>query len=397
MINLEGMVDNGMAMGRRKFFCYLASGFGSFVGTISQANSSGPKSSQTNAYAPWVVLYWMPYDNDLARFGEPIINMLRQGTENTNAIVAVQSDYWGDRQMRRRKIVQGKIEEINILGEDSSNISALSDYLDWAHQQFDADHWAIIVVGHGGHINEISPDDHSTTTKVRTWMEIDQLADTVKDFNQKTGGRVELLFLQNCNKATLEVVYQTRYCAKYTLASQLLLGAPNAYYSSFLDYLNAPPNSGRDVGIAIIEAEDLEMYHTLTLIDNQALHAIPDQLSRVLQAIGHEQLPMISPLKLETHHYFGEQHCDLLAFLQYLSQVNNRGQAELAVFSQFLHSSVITHHQIGGKLYDFLLLTTPNLQQSCGLGLSIPNTAQDIAEYHSLALYQDTELCSLWR
>jgi hypothetical protein len=151
-----------------------------------------------------------------------------------------------------------------VLGEDSSDASAFLAYLDWANRTFEAEHWAVIVVGHGGKINEVSPDDHRTIHRTRTWMRIDQFASAVSNFNRSTSGRVELLFFQNCNKATLEVVYEARNCARYTLASQLTLGAPNYYYEGFLKRLQELSIDGREAAIAIMDSETLDMYHTLT-------------------------------------------------------------------------------------------------------------------------------------
>ena len=166
-----------------------------FAGVVGRdlAFAMSSKSIQAKPHYKWAVLYWMPYDNNLARFGEPIIEMLARGTENSETAVAVQSDYWGDAHMRRRKIIGGAVTEIDIPGEDSSDPSALAAYLDWAHQTFDADHWAVIVVGHGGKINEVSPDDHRINSRTRTWMGVDQFANVVSNFNQLTDGQVELL------------------------------------------------------------------------------------------------------------------------------------------------------------------------------------------------------------
>lgn len=142
-------------MHRRKFCQYLAVGTSCLAVSISTSAALAitPKAKLNH---PWVALYWMPYDNNLSRFGEPIIEMLTSGTQQSTAAVAIQSDYWGAANMRRRQIIGGTITETDVSGEDSSNVSALTDYLDWAYQTFEADHWAVIVVGHGGKINETS-------------------------------------------------------------------------------------------------------------------------------------------------------------------------------------------------------------------------------------------------
>ncbi|MEO1354092.1 MAG: clostripain-related cysteine peptidase, partial [Cyanobacteria bacterium J06635_15] len=274
-------------MKRRDLIRYTILSSTSLAGIFHQnfANAKSFELKAAQSKYRWIVLYWMPYDNNLVRFGEQIIEMLIEGTKNSDAIVVVQSDYFGDVHMRRRIIENGIIEQENLEIEDSSNVDTFSAYLDWAFQTFDAEKWAIIIVGHGGRINEISPDNHGFNRQPRTWMEVDQLAREISHFNRSTDNRVELLFLQNCNKATLEVVYEMRNCARYTLASQFTLGAPNYYYVGFLESLNNSLNNGYEAATAIIDSEHTDMYHSLTLINNQMIRQIPEKLSRLTQII----------------------------------------------------------------------------------------------------------------
>lgn len=355
------------------------------------------KSSQAKSRHKWVVLYWMPYDNDLVPFGEPIVEMLTRGTRNSETVVLVQSDYLGDEKMRRRKLVNGTTHEMNVAEEDSSDVSVFSAYLDWANQTFEAEHWAVIVVGHGGKINEVSPDDHGATRQTPTWMRVDQFANAVSIFNQVTDGRIELLFFQNCNKATLEVVYETRNCARYTLAYQLNLGAPNYYYEGFLKRLQEPSVSGYEAALAIMESERADMYHTLTLVDNKSLEDIPERLSRMIQLILSNRLPASNLSELSTYHYFGEQHCDALVLLGALSRASSQAQNEFTKFADFLRSSVIAYYKTGGEFYGNHQLKDTDSEQLCGLSLYLPETEQAISRYNSLALYQEVDLLGLYK
>lgn len=380
-------------MKRRQFFRSILLGSVGWVGATNchSVNAVKPKFSLDRERHSWVILYWMPYDNDLSHFGEPIVKMLLEGTLDSEAIVVVQSDYWGDSQMRRRQIFQGKTVEIEVTGEDSSDVAAFSAYLEWATQTFVAEHWAIVVVGHGGKINEISPDEHSTTYNIATWMRLDRFSDAVSQFNRSNNGRVELLFFQNCNKATLEVIYEARNCARYTLASQLLLGAPNYYYRGFLAALNDPSVGGREAAIAIMNSERDDMYHSLTLVDNQAVDRIPEKLAPLLREILENPPPNIDRTQLSTYDYFGEQQGDTLLVLRYLSQFSKLAQTEFEQFADFLRSSVIARYQTGGTLLS-RSWNYPNLDKFCGLGLYVPQTPTEASRYSSLALYPTIDL-----
>jgi hypothetical protein len=385
---------------KRKSFCrYLALSSVCFTGVLGRDSCQAvvQSLSMSKSYHRWVVLYWMPYDNNLARFGEPIIEMLLQGTKDSQAVVAVQSDYLGDTKMRRRTLINGVIRETDIVGQDSSNVSAFSEYLDWAYQTFDAQHWAVIVVSHGGKINEISPDDSGSTPPNRKWMRVDQLTNAVSRFNQATNKRVELLFFQNCNKATLEVIYEARNCARYTLASQVQLGAPNYYYNGFLKQLNKPSVKGLEAARAIMESERADMYHTLTLVDNHALQHLTAKLSLLIQALQAERSLAVDLSNLSTIDHANERFCDVLVLFNYSSQNKTSSNNALTEFANFLKSSALAYYKTGGEFYRTRHLTNNDLDNLCGLSLYLPKSIQDASRYSLLALYQSVDLISFYK
>ncbi len=382
-------------MKRRQFVRYLAIGSACTSGIVGTHSSDTImlKSLEPKVYSRWVVLYWMPYDNDLMRFGEPIIRMLAEGTRKSDAIVAVQSDYYGDPRMRRRTLINGTIQELDVAGNDSSDSLALTEYLDWAFQTFDAEHWAVIIVGHGGRINEVSPDDRTSSQKFRTWMRVDRFASEVSRLNQLTNGKVELLFFQNCNKATLEVFYEARHCARYTLASQLLLGTPNYYYEGFLERLKEPSVRGREAAIAIMQSERTDMYYTLTLVDNQAVAQIPEWLSPIVERLSYQNFAEFDRSNLPIVDYADEQYCDLLAFL---NSFFNDGDREIEGFADFLKTSVIIEYAARDNFLEPHYFSYENLDDFCGIGLYLPQLKEAISRYDSMALYQDIDWVSLY-
>ena len=302
--------------------------------TLSNANLS---TSFLKSYYRWVIVYWMPYDNDLERFGESIIQILIESTiNNPDVLVVVQSDYLHDTKMRRRLIFDGKVKEVEVTEENSSDSVALANYLDWVKQSCSAKYFGFIIVGHGGKLNEIIPDYQGPLMRNRTWMGVEQLSEVVSHFNQSTDGKVEFLFLQNCHKATLEVIYQVRNCAKYTLASQFLLGVPNYYYKGFFDALKQPSINGREVAIAIMDSEQSDMYHTLTLVDNQAVKDLPKNLLPFIKIIVNHSFLAVNMNKLLTYSYRNEKYCDILVFLNYLATISHSGKQQLSKFIDFL-------------------------------------------------------------
>jgi len=385
-------------MQRRRFCRYTVLGTVALASSLSQnITAMSAEVQSTKSRHQWVVLYWMPYDNNLSHFGEPITEMLVRATKDSSVVVAIQSDYWGDSEMRRRQLADGGVYELSVSGEDSSDVSSLSSYLHWAHQKFEADHWAVIVVGHGGKINEVSPDDHRVIPEEpTTWMGVDEFTAAIADFNQAISDRVELLFFQNCNKATLEVIYEARNCSRYTLASQLNLGAPNYYYEEFLNRLTDSSATGYDAALAIINAERADMYHSLTLVDNQAVKRLSEILSPAVRALLDSNLSDVILPNLPTYWYFDEQHCDAIALLEHLASVAGRGKDEVSEFAEFLQSDVIVEHRTGGELYH-PLSREASYTGLCGLSLYLPENKEAALRYRNLALYQEVDLLNLYQ
>ncbi|MGB3761550.1 MAG: hypothetical protein WBA07_35085 [Rivularia sp. (in: cyanobacteria)] len=116
----------------------------------------------------------------------------------------------------------------------------------------------------------------------------------------------------------------------------------------------------------------------------------------MLQPIISNRLLAIKQSELSTYYYFGEQHCDALVLLGYLSRTSGQGQNEFTEFADFLRSSVITHYKAGGELYASRPRNT-NLEKLCGLSLYLPETEQETSRYSLLALYQRVDLLGLYK
>ncbi len=120
-----------------------------------------------------------------------------------------------------------------------------------------------------------------------------------------------------------------------------------------------------------------------------------ERLSSLLRTILSSHLIGIEHPDIPTYYYFGEQHCDALVLLGYLSTVSNQSQSELAEFSDFLNLSIIVSHKTGGELFGSLSLGNNNSEELCGLSLYLPETRQDTSRYSSLALnHVQVETCS---
>lgn len=404
-------------MRRRKFIKYGALGSASFfinldLLTHEQTSTALSTNMFNKQNYDWVFLYWMPYDNDLSVFVQPIIQMLKRGVQSDNILVGVESDFSGATRLSRSIIRKDKIDVQHLETANSSNEEVFAEYLNWASSQFQAKRWAIVFLGHGGRLLEISPEEHPDTGSFSEtkWMNLQKLSDVIVKFNRAVDNRVELIFFQNCNKGNLEVHYTFRDAAKYTLSSQLILGAPNYYYESLLQYLGERPNiDGGQLAEKIMEFERKDMYHTLTATKNRYFHNLPEKVNPIIEAILASDIKSTrafinSILKteldrkrkseIEFYSYSNEKFVDLVEFLQKITQKSGASQDKYKDFVDFFNTSIIHKVQQTGELIS--LRIRPRYQNYSGLGLFLPTSRQELEAYRYLQIYSDLKLVNLF-
>lgn len=381
-------------MKRRKFIHYGALANASFLGNLALINcqpSAALFSLDMNnkQHYDWIILYWMPYDNDLSPFGSPILQMLAKGVQSDNILVVVQADFFGEKNLSRSIITKGKVEVQQLKTANSASEQVFSEYLSWARSQFVAKKWVIVFLGHGGHLDEISPDVNVGTLQQGTqWMNIKKLSDAISDFNREINSRVELFFFQNCNKGTIEAHYTLRDAANYTLSSQKLLGAPNYYYESLLKFLgqNSELNGGQ-LAEKIMEFERSDMYSSYTVTDNRYVRELPAKLNPLIDIITSFKFKAINREKLKLYSYMNEDFIDVVLLIEAIAKQASDIQNKCDDFVDFLKNSIIYKYQENPA--------KPNSGLS-GIGLLLPNSKQHLQKYRYLPVFSDLKLVELF-
>jgi hypothetical protein len=165
----------------------------------------------------------------------------------------------------------------------------------------------------------------------------------------------------------------------------------------FLNQLKSGLISGREAAIAIMNSERADMFHTLTLVDNQAVRRIPSELAQLVGTVLNSSLLPIRQSELTAYYYCGERHCDVLVLLDYLLKANSQDLNGLAEFSEFLNSSVVVFHKTGGEMYSNNPYRNTNYDKFCGLSLYLPENEEGISRYRSFAIYQEFDLVSFYK
>ena len=207
----------------------------------------------------------MPYDNDLSPLAKNIMQQFLSARINDNICVTLQVDRAGKGGMTRYTF-NSNVDSLSIEDEESSSVKALNKYLLWVSRTFKTRHYSVILLNHGGRLNEYGRDDYP---EAKRWMQIDSLARSLATFNERAGiKKIDLLFEQVCTRGTVENLYEFREVAEYTLASQDLVPAPGYYYTNVFFSLNDGIKSGDQLADLIVSSEREDMYYTYTLVDN---------------------------------------------------------------------------------------------------------------------------------
>jgi len=106
----------------------------------------------------WTIVYHMPYDNDLSRAAEPILDALELSLESDRVAVVAQVDGAGPGGMRRYLMTANGRRTEDVTADGSAEPGALEGLLEWAAERAPAERWAVVLPGHG-HVVLVSAAD----------------------------------------------------------------------------------------------------------------------------------------------------------------------------------------------------------------------------------------------
>jgi hypothetical protein len=331
----------------------------------------------------WVVLFWMPYDNDLDAAAVEVLRQLDRAPTSSRVAWAAQVDRRGPGGMARIVGANGRTgAPAPVVGEDSSSPEALADFLTWAAQRFESRRYAVVMLDHGGGLPQISLDEQRATTTeagaerpVASWMQVPDLGRELARFRRAERGELELVFLQVCVKATLETAYELRGVSKWLMASQLPIGAPNAYYEGVFAELVADARvDGQGLGRAIARHEDPAMFASYSLIESA-------EIARLVGAVeGLQDLGAApTPRRVDRYEYWTDGYVDLAAWAG-----QRGGPTSEASVREEIRDVVEVFVSPAGRRY----ATPLPPEDLSGLSLHIPDGSGLLPGYERMGIYR---------
>lgn len=280
----------------------------SFVSLVIAANNK----------ASWTMLVYMAADNSLAPFASTNINDMSAGLASTDGInVLVQWDKPNDNYTWRYLITPGdKIDAGTLSSEMGYNPSVeLVNSMQWVITNYPADHYALVLWDHGSGIEDFEPGSTRSLHAYSNWLNLLPAAPArgvLYDDSQKTcltnqgltnaltkikqllGKNLDLIAMDACLMAMLEVTYQMKGLVNTFVCSQQTVPGNGYPYSKFINPLSLNPQGTTPVQLAQSMVSSYDNFYTsvqptpdytLSAIDVNSIELIKQNIDQFLTAV----------------------------------------------------------------------------------------------------------------
>ncbi len=203
--------------------------------------------------AQWAVLVYVEGGHDLEGLSDTYQQYLDRVAFGRQVTAAAQLVEWvgpGSKQIRARRYLYneaGRRSEVVSLG-DSSPSARLANLIKWGMGQIVAEHYALVVAGHG-QIAPVLPTGRSGTAEPRPdeigapFSARDLRDGLIQGLSGAQAGKIEIVFLDCCYGVTLEVAVGLRPVADYLVGSPGLMYSPGLPWDEILSWLVARPEA----------------------------------------------------------------------------------------------------------------------------------------------------------
>lgn len=327
----------------------------------------------------WAFIYYMPYDNDLSDFADPIINMVEKGVESDNVMAFIQTDRAGNTGIDRYVIDSDSATLYHSDIENSASPAALQQYLAWVGENYPAKNYAFVFLNHGGKADQIGLDEGSGKPE---WMRIDSVAGALRAFNKQVNQKLELLYLQVCAKGNIESLFEFHDVSNYTLFSQHVLKAPNFYYTETLNDIGKNPNmNGEQLARNIVNNDSTDMYLSMTCIDNSKW---TDMLIEFYHLKGEMHGLPVDTNKLHTVTFDGQEYWDFSSYLKSHRYVPRKVKQARKAYLKMINAEFVVVYKTNPAF--------PQIAPFCGISMLSQEDYKITLKYKHLQFYDAARL-----
>ncbi|HEV2987588.1 MAG TPA: clostripain-related cysteine peptidase [Candidatus Angelobacter sp.] len=251
---------------------------------------------QNNAKANWTIMAYIAADDVLSDFAVGSLQQLRRlASENPNIVVAAQFDANGKEDIlrlvfqgvedKRKPIQDNKAGEIDS-STDVANPARLIEFINWAYQRYQANHYCLVLWGHGPELlaNDYPvPPSGNRPKRFLTPVDIRTALDSTK--LKEIGRKFEIVAIDACNMSMMEVACELQDHAEFLVASQEDVPDFSFPYDKLFTFSQANDQNGIAAACRDLPRRYIEAYKDYT--DTQATQTASITLSSLsLKNIG---------------------------------------------------------------------------------------------------------------
>ncbi|MFO0557673.1 MAG: clostripain-related cysteine peptidase [Polyangiales bacterium] len=305
----------------------------------------------------WLVLVVMPYDNDLDRCADPIMDALTRGVQRGDGrervAVAVLTDRAATHRLTESLITRHRTERWTLEDDDSASARNVEQFVRRMTGRAPARRHIIVFLDHGGTVDQLGVDHHPSSREGERWLSASATAEALRRWKSASRADVPLLFLQQCGRGSIEVALAFRQVADGILASQTYVGSCNTYYEPLIAALRARPSlTTREIGETIMR-EDRD-YTVYSLLSSRALDEWPARANALVSALRTANRPPSGALHTMNTTFVadGEESIDLVDAVQRLAATRGpSAQSAATSFNRWVSESLVLAQRRRGAAF----------------------------------------------
>ena len=317
--------------------------------------------SATKSHAAWTVLVYMDADNSLASYASYNMNEMSTGLTTLNGInVLVQWNKPKVKETWRCKIIPGgSVDAGSFSTEMGYNPSIeLVKSMQWVVKDYPANNYAIILWNHGSGIEDFYPDVSKAIKRGILYDDEEQtcltnqgLLSALTQIKQLLGKNLDLIAMDACLMAMVEVSYQVKDLVNIFVGSQETIPGDGYAYSQFIKPLSLNPAGTSPLQLAQDMVSAYKNFYTtlsptpdftLSAIDITSIELIKENIDQFITAVtacsqadAANTKNVILAARKASISFEMPEYIDLYSFYaNILNQIKNRSPKSLLILAK---------------------------------------------------------------
>jgi hypothetical protein len=247
----------------------------------------------------WTILNYIEADNNVCRFGLKNIEEMQHVGSTSLVNILVQLDRLESKKTLRYKIARGCcVEDASLdqeMGLDPER--ELVDGVRWASKAYPSEYFMLVFWNHGNGIIDKKKgwEDYKKRGILynftnKTYLNNQQMSKALSQIKSKIlGKKIDILGMDACLMAMVEIAYQVKNYACYLVASQNIEKVPGWFYSYFLKRLtkSVSPMTPDQLAKSIVSSFALfnkyrNQSYTQSAIKLDMIEELKDRINNVL-------------------------------------------------------------------------------------------------------------------